>query len=271
VLAVPVLILAQLSEYTRPGFWYGCLALVGVYLIFILAAALLEERPTRPNAGTVPVKSGTPIDTYHAAMNDRATAAGFLYGGTFCHRKHNVIVSFWISPDRRTLIETGAGTILGRRVRQTDLFSRIGEDLVLVTADHYGDFDPSRLLRCACHFNGSLDDLLKLHRQRLESSDAPPRQFDEPGPVEALNEIYAQRARRLIRAGRAKWVDLGENFWSFTLIGSLCVGGNFFPQLASAFLRFWRRWRPRPGDFQGSRVLDPSGYPPADRTASARR
>jgi hypothetical protein len=256
-------VLGQLSEYTRPGFWYGLAALAGAYLVVIFIAAMSERRRTRPYGLPHPVRAGTPIDSYHAAMNDNAAAAGFLYGGTFQHPGYDVRVSIWISPDHLTLIETGAGTIMGRRVMQTDLFSRVGDDVVLVTSDHYSDGDPSRLLRFAHHYNGSLENLLALHRRRLEGCGAAPKRFDQGSPIDALQEIYAHRAQRLVRAGRAKWLDTGHHYWRFTLAGSLCVCRGFLIQLGNALSRFWRRWRPRPGVLQGSRLLDPRHYAPA--------
>ena len=253
--------LAQLSEYARPGFWYGLGILTAIYLVFIFVAAMSERRFTRPYAEAASVRPGTPIDSYHAAVNDGAAAAGFLYGGTFQHRRYDVRVSLWISPDRLTLIEAGAGTIMRSRVRQTDVFSRAGENVVLATSDHYGEGDPSGLIRFDHHYNGSLDNLLALHSRRIGSAGGPPIPFDEPSPLDALNGIYAQRAERLVRAGRAKWLDDRHDFWRYTLRGSICVCRGFFTQLANALSRFWRRWRPRPGELQGSRPL-PRDYPP---------
>ena len=230
--------LAQLSEYARPGFWYGLGILTAIYLVFIFVAAMSERRFTRPYAEAASVRPGTPIDSYHAAVNNGAAAARFLYGGTFQHRRYDVRVSLWISPDRHTLIEAGAGT-----------------------SDHYGEGDPSGLIRFDHHYNGSLDNLLALHSRRIGSAGGPPIPFDEPSPLDALNGIYAQRAERLVRAGRAKWLDDRHDFWRYTLRGSICVCRGFFTQLANALSRFWRRWRPRPGELQGSRPLH-RDYPP---------
>lgn len=255
--------LAQLSEYARPGFWYGLLALIGVYLVLIFVAAIWERRPTEPYAAASPVAPGTPIHPYHAAVNERAAAAGFLYGGTFHHPNFAVEISFWISPDRLTLLQTGAGRIATRTVRQTDLFTRTSGESVMVTADYYGDDDPSGLLRYKQHYNGSLEDLLAMHARRVaarEGGEAAARPFAAPSPRDGVNAIYVERADRLVRAGRARWVGRDRRAWRYTLAGSLLVCRSFLTQLASALTRFWRRYRPRPGTLNLPQPLDPSRY-----------
>lgn len=251
--------LAQLTEYARPGFWYGLLALTGLYLVAIFVAALVERRGTKPYAGAEPVAPGTPIDGYHAAMNDAAARRGFLYGGTLHHPRHDVALSVWIAPDRLTMIETGAGRILWQRVRQTDVITRTADGAIFVTCDYYGEGDPSGLLVYRQHYNGSLDDLLALHHSRMEATVPVP--FAEPDPLSALHAIHAERAARLVRAGRARWLDAEQQSWRYTIRGSICICRWFLAKLGSALTQFWRQWRPRPGVLRRPVPLDPRRYP----------
>jgi hypothetical protein len=252
--------LAQLSEYSRPGFWYGLLALLGFWVAAIFIASMVERRLTRPYARATAVRPGTLLHPYHATVNERAAQLGFIYGGTFQHPKFAVQMSVWISPDHLMLIETGAGTILRRTVRQTEVFTRTSDGLVLVSADYYGDGDSSGLLQPRQHFNGSLDDVLALHRRRIDQSPAKPRPFAERSPLDALHAIYAERADRLVRSGRARWLAPDRDEWRYTFSGAVAVLGFFFVQLGRALTRPWRRYRPRPGMFTLPQPLDPQRY-----------
>ena len=206
-------ILAQLSEYTRPGYWYGLLGIVAFYVVAIFFAALLEKRDTRQYADASLLEPGTPLHPYVAAMNDRAADLGFTYGGTFKHPKFDVQVSLWISDDHLTVIGTGAGTILTRSVRQTDVFTRTSDGVVLDTCDYYGGGDLSGFLKLEQHYHGSLHDLLAMHSKRIARLTAKPVPFVERSPLHAINAIYAERTERLIRRGRARYLGRDERRW----------------------------------------------------------
>ena len=209
-------ILAQLSEYTRPGYWYGVLGLIACYVFAIFLAALLEkERDTRQYANALAAARHAAEPGHVAATNERAADLGFTYGGSFKHPKYDVQVSVWISDDHLTLIGTGAGTILTRPVAADRRFP-----CAPPTASCWTPATTTAAATCRASSSCGSTTTGRSTTCRCTASalnDRPPsrsRSSSDPR-LDAVNAIYTERTERLIRRG-CVYIAADGKRWRYT-------------------------------------------------------
>jgi hypothetical protein len=218
-------------------------ALLGGFLLFLFIIALAETRMTLPY---MPAEADAEarMPQYVRQRSAEIRQAGFEHGGMVQHAKvpqNDILGTIWLSPARDILVVSGAGTVLRMPTRQTWLFTPLNDGRVMVTTDQNDEGDPSGLYITRRLKDADFPALLTLHRRRLEGLGlGRVRPFTEPSALEALLALYARRVDQMVRADRARYVDMERSRWKHTWKGGVVVCANFFVQLGGAITQFWR-------------------------------
>lgn len=220
--------------------------ILGAFLLLLFVVALWEKHEVRAYSGMLGDEAlrGRP---YLEEMLDQAEDHGLVGRSVHRHVKYDVVVAFWYTPERDTLVHCGQGKLAGLPAKQTWLYSWLDDGTVLVTTDEFDEGDQSGLYRFKRVVNAAFGELLAAHRKRLDAAPAEPVLFAEPVGADAVMAIQRERAERLVARGRARWVGPPGTTWRFSVRGALFVWISFFRQLGTGLAQIWRLFRRRPG------------------------
>ncbi|HEY7120537.1 MAG TPA: hypothetical protein VH475_28390 [Tepidisphaeraceae bacterium] len=249
--------------------WFWAVVAVGGFFLLLFVTSVLERRYTCPyvpvrvaGAAAAPLRAGEPPPTldyadatpdaselpeYVRIMSDDAHASGFLFDRLVAHVKApqvRILATVWYSPDRRTVLLSGAGTVARAPAFQTWLFTPLKDGRFLVTTDNNDEGDRSGLYRMKRVIRMRFDKLLAVHDAQIEKFGPQVTSFEESSALDALLAIYQRRADRLVARGSARYTSEDRLYWHYTGWGGLrnCLG--FFVQLAQTVPQAVRVQRP---------------------------
>lgn len=219
--------------------WVWILAGIALFVVAIFCVALREKHQVRSySPGEVIDESE--FGSYLAQRYAEMLELGIVDLSVHRHLRFKLIVVCGFTSDRAILIHTGEGKLAGMRAKQSWLYSQLSAGEVLVTTDNFDEGDPSGLTKSKRVINARLPKLLSVHRDRLARADDDVVAFSSQEGPEALEDIGRSRAERLVDQGRAQWLDGEQTTWRYTLKGGLSIVGQFFRQLGTGLLQFWR-------------------------------
>ena len=234
-----------------------CIAIPLGFFTLLFLAGYYERRLTQPYirlanaaipapAGQLTYDGGLPdpsqISEYVEIMSADIQAAGFQYGGMVAHAKtkqNKIIATVWMSPDRRIVVISGAGTVIGMPTRQTWCYTPLDDGTFLVTTDQNDEGDPSGVYRYRRSLNVRFADLIERHLKRVNAA-ANVQAFAETDPLEAVFGIGRRRVQTLMDRGLARWRDPTGAWWSYSARGACYVCAGFYAQAFGALTQFWR-------------------------------
>lgn len=205
----------------------GFVLLVAALLLCLHVATILalrfEKQPVRTFR---PLPPGPPpqLLPYIQAMSRQAAEQGFIPHGAYAHTKggtYRVHACLWLSPSREILALVGGGTIGRMPYKRTLLYSRLGDETILVTTDLFGVDDISGLLDIKFLVHAGFAELLQFHEGRLTGTGKKVMAFTGGMLIEEVAVIRADCARRLVERGDAVFVDSARSVWRYTLKGAL--------------------------------------------------
>lgn len=265
-----------LASWAVWPFWVLLLLVGGLiagFFVLLFTVALVEKLPVNPFGPTPLDAFPGDLPPYIGAMNTAAARLGFTYGGTYPHSKggtYRSYASFWLSPDRRTVVQVAGGTVARLPGKATTLTSRTADGRHLVTKDEVDMGDASGIVDAHLVMHATFDELWDAHQQRLAVSDGRRAAcvFEEPSPYEARQAVNRARVARVVERGYGRWTDAGRSAWRHSLRGALrACSVQFFGELRNARRDPERHSKPRPGDVpQGFTVLSPPTLPPGAPT-----
>ena len=223
-----------------------------VFFLMLLLTSLLEKQHIQQframNLDALP-----PPSPYCRAMTENAQELGFEPLGTFMQdrgsKAYAAIVSYWLSPDTRTLARIGGGKTLGIPIRRTVLVSRFASGQMFETTDEFGVLDLSGLAQREIVMNASLRELYDCHKARLATAQDEPQSFSRGGILAVHEEMELAKAERLEKLGLAKPVNIQHTIWRYTLKGALQIYfKSYRGQLALGKSQIKRAGLKRPGD-----------------------
>ena len=219
--------------------WVWIIPGIAVLVLAIFCVSLWEKHQVRsysPSQTIDPSEFGPYLAQRHAEMLE----IGLVHQSVHRHLRFKLIAVLGFTSDRAILVHAGEGKMAGMRAKQSWLYSRVREGKVLVTTDNFDEGDPSGLTQPKRVINARLPELLSVHRDRLARAGDYVVAFSSPEGHKALEEIGRSCAERLVSMGRAQWLDAEQTTWRYTLKGGVSIAGQFFRQLGTGLLQFWR-------------------------------
>src|SRR5215831_7689322 len=163
----------------------GILVLFGLIMgglfLAILIVCCCEKQRVRDFAAA-PADAMPPPSPYFQAMNDAAVALGFQHGGLFGQDRrgsttYRCCLSFWLSPDQKSILCIGGGKLARMDYKRTMLISKLNNGMSLVSMDAFGSEDLSGTRDVQVLMNADLPELKQFHLQRLVSARAETKLF----------------------------------------------------------------------------------------------
>ena len=224
-------------------------ALVLLFAITMFSLASFEKQFVRQ---FVPIEAGTNLapSRYFDAMNEAGQALGFFHCGNYVqHRKglYKAYLALWLTPERTALALICGGKIGGKDYKKTFQISRLNEDRLLVTRDDFSAPDLSGLYDLEIVLNADLPELYARHQARLAQYLEDGVAFSRGSALAAYEEMEAARARELVHAGLAKFLDMQENSFRYTLKGALLMTIRSIQQAGDSEKYLERSKKKRPG------------------------
>ena len=206
-----------------PEFLWVLLAVTGgiwVFFILTVAAAILEKKPVMPYYVPATDEDYDPSPAAERA-NDVAHDLHYRYCGVYHDGKPlcRVRYDFWISRDDSILALVSSGTVAKIPVNSVSMRSRTGDGQVLFTTNHTGIQDISGIEDQQTWPDLKFKELAKKHRRRLKDVEVEP--FPAKHPEEVYFEILRHKAKALVARGYARYVDVDNSVWRYTLKGAL--------------------------------------------------
>ena len=235
------------------GGLYLTLAFVSVIGLFIVGFFLVAFFEKQHVCDLIPSSgSGIPNAPYFNAMNDDAAKLGFTPAGVFVQDRksklYQACVAFWISPDGYTLLRVGGGKTAGVEIKRTVLATFIEPEKIIETTDEAGTADLSGLTDRKLFLNGHLDELVRIHNDRLQRTGGVRRTFPSDQALTAYATMQAMRANRLVAFGFARFVNRERTLFRYTLKGAwLLATKGMYRQLEEADAQEDRVKLKRPG------------------------
>lgn len=223
-----------------------------VFFLMLVLTSLLEKQDIQQfkpaNPDLLP-----PPSPYCRAMTERARELGFKPLGTFKQdrgsRTYAAIISFWLSPDGKTLARIAGGRTLGIAIRRTTLISRFASGQMFETTDEFGTLDLSGLVGKEIVMNAGLHELYDRHQARLVTAPEEPQGFPRGGILAVHEEMELAKAEHLEKLGLARLLNIQHTIWRYTLRGALLVYfKGYRGQLAIGKSQMARTRLKRPGD-----------------------
>src|SRR5689334_19336201 len=154
--------------------------IMAVLFVAIIVASCFETQRVREFVPAEPDKLPRPLP-YAVVMNQAASLAGFIPGGTFVKNRkgpvYRIRLDLWLSPDQSSLLSIASGTLTGMRYKRTVLMSRLAADKFLVTTDSFTSEDLSGTMSTEIVLNADFRELTARHSFRLASSGVLPQPF----------------------------------------------------------------------------------------------
>jgi hypothetical protein len=185
-------------------------------------------------------------------MNDAASTLNFQPVGLFRQDRqssnYRSCLSFWLSPDKTSLLCIGGGKVARIDYKRTMLISRISGNESVVSVDTFGSEDLSGTRDVQVLMNADLWELNHFHLERLAAARGELIPFSADNILREF-EIWNQvRADRLVEFGLAKYLTPEHNDWRFTTKGAWRYAFRaYFTGLKKAQAQSDRASKTRPG------------------------
>jgi hypothetical protein len=229
----------------------ACALIMGGLFLVILITCCCEKQRVRDFVSMPPAEMPPP-SAYFQAMNDAASALGFQHGGLYGQDRqsstYRCCLSFWLSPDQKSILCIGGGKLARMDYKRTMLISKLVGAKSLVSMDAFGSEDLSGTRDVQVLMNADLPELKQFHLQRLVAAGAEPKLFALNNLLSDFNEWNKLRADRLVERGLGRYLSPEHNDWRFTLKGAwLYATTSYFSGLKKAQAQKERANKPRPG------------------------
>ena len=204
-------------------FHWGILAIVVLFALILMLVCRLEKQKIyflKPCYEKDILKQSA----YTKAMNEMAVKQGFENCTWFRHCRGGVYqatATTWFSEDSLILLMVGGGKLCGINFKTTYLFSKTIGGPVILTCDQSGESDLSGLIEKKVLWNADLEELVNLHKTRLQSCVHRLEAFDSSSPLMEYESILRRKARILVDYDLAKYLGPTENAWRYTLKGAI--------------------------------------------------
>lgn len=245
----------KLFDLGIPLLTLGIIALfvvmMGIFFVAIFVTCCWEKQRVRDFvAATADVLP--PPSPYFQAMNDAASALGFQHAGLFVQNRNSsnyrCCLSFWLSPDQKSILCIGGGKVARIDYKRTMLISKLAGEKSLVSMDIFGSEDLSGTRDVQVLMNADLPELKQFHLQRLVSAGGEPKLFNLNNLFAEFEEWNRVRADRLVERGLAKYLSPEHNDWRFTTKGAWFYATTvYFASIRKAQAQKDRANKKRPG------------------------
>jgi hypothetical protein len=224
---------------------------VGLFLALLFFVALFERHPPDEfvpcDLDRLPEPS-----RYFLAVSDSARRLGFEFVGSFKQnrksRVYGAYVTYWLAPDRKTLLRVDGGKTIRVPEKKMLLTSLMLDNRLLVTTDKVGNRDLSNLTDRKLLTNAHLEELYEYHQKRLAAQPLQPRLWEKERAFQLAESLREMKANRLIELGLARYVDPQRTVWCYSWRGALRIITSLQQATDEGSAQMERRNLKRPGD-----------------------
>lgn len=212
------------------GVYYWVLLVVAVLFALLLMSAYKFERCYIHQFKPVDETKLPSPSFYTREMNNKAREIGFECCGWYVPdigKLYQCTVTFWIWPDKLTLLVVGGGKLVGIDYKITSLCSKPVEGAVLVTTDQIGEVDISGVFDKEFLVHADLEELWEQHKSRVAFFKGKVEKFDRSDILAEYESLRRRYVNVLVDYGMARWLDKGREEWRHTVKGSLQGYINF--------------------------------------------
>lgn len=196
--------------------------LIGVSVLLSLLAffvALIEKQPV-----IMFRESQEPLLPHpycHLMIHSAIAEHGFrllMAGG---HTKSKTVkAALLLSPDQRTIVIVGAGTIAKLPIKKTILITSLSDGGALLTVDKPGPGELDSRTHREMLLDKPFTDLWRLHSARVEDHLADVVSFGEAPTWAEVDVVYQARVQRMVDDGAARYADAPRTLFRYTASGA---------------------------------------------------
>ena len=212
------------------GVYYWVLLIIAaVFAIVLISAYKFDRCYIRRFKPADETKLPSP-SFYTREMNEKARELGFEHCGWYVQdrgRLFQCTATFWLWPDKLTLLLVGGGKLIGLDYKTTFLYSKPVEGAVLVTSDQIGEVSITGVFDKEFLVHADLEELWKHHKSRVAFFEGKVEKFNRSDVLGEYESLLRRYANALIEHGLARWLDKGREEWRHTIKGSLQGYINF--------------------------------------------
>ncbi len=243
----------DLLTYIAIHYWFWILlgALFAFFFVSIFLTACWEKHPIRQYQPGAPEDAARPSG-YFRAMNEAAGRRNLLHCGNYLQTRKSSLykccISLWLTADECTLITVWGGKLAKVDYKRTLFISVTNDGREIVTMDDFGIVDLSGIRDIDVVYRADFEELAARHSQRLTAVTAPLKPFSPTRAMDQYEDSGRVRAEKMVSLGLAKFLDLQESNWRYTVKGAFInayVG--YIMGLQKAKLQKDRANKKRPG------------------------
>jgi len=215
----------ELLSYVAIHYWFWILfgALCIFCFISIFLVACWEKHPLRQYQPGAPEAVGPPSG-YFRAMNEAAAARNLQHCGHYLQTRDSSLyrccVSLWLTADQCTLVTVWGGKLAKIDYKRTLFISVTTDGGEIVTLDDFGIVDLSGIRDLEVVYRADFEELAARHDQRLAEAHASLKPFPPTRAMDQFEDLGQVRAERMVALGLAKFLDLQESNWRYTVKGA---------------------------------------------------
>ncbi len=243
----------DLLTYIAIHYWVWIL--LGAFFTFCFVSIFLmacwEKHPIRQYQPGAP-EDACPPSGYFRAMNEAAARRNLLHCGNYLQTRNSSLykccISLWLTADQCTLITVWGGKLAKIDYKRTLFISVTNDGREIVTLDDFGIVDLSGIRDMDVVYRADFEELVARHSQRLTGVAAPLKSFSPTRALDQYEDSGRVRAEKMVSLGLAKFLDLQESNWRYTVKGAFknaYVG--YVMGMQKAKLQKARAGRKRPG------------------------
>jgi len=212
--------------YLVAHFWFWIL--LGGFFVFcfvsIFLTACWEKHPLRQYQPGAP-QEVCPPSGYFQAMNDAAAKRNLVPCGNYIQSRNSSLykccISLWLTAEQCTLIMVWGGKLAKVDYKRTLFISVTNNGQEFVTMDDFGVSDISGLRDIDVVYRADFEELVVRHAQRLAQVNLPLKPFSPTRAMDQYEDLGRIRAERMVALGLAKFLDLQESCWRYTVKGAV--------------------------------------------------
>jgi len=234
-------------------YWFWIL--LGAFFVFcfisIFLVACWEKHPIRQYQPGAPEEVGPPSG-YFRAMNESAAKRNLIHAGNYLQKRDSSLykccISLWLTPDLNTLIAVFGGKMAKIDYKWTIFTSVTTDGGEIVTMDNFGISDASGIREIEVVWNADFEELFIHHEMRLSKMEEPLKPFTPSRALDQYEDLGRIRAERMAALGLAKFLEISEANWRYTVKGALArTYASYVMGTLKAKQQKDRQFKKRPG------------------------
>jgi hypothetical protein len=224
--------------FFSPTLAYIILGVVGVvilFLIFFVIVCLWERQHLVGDVEPVQEPFPYPPTPYWLKTCENAARIGLRHAGDYATKKNTTLVrgleTLYLTEDCWVLAAVVSGSTAGAKLKKTILRTRLANGKILESTDNPGGGDVTGVIDRAVLLNAGIEELMRFHEQRIQTSHSQPMPFNADAVLEEHERIDLDRGKRLVLLKLAYWINPQETCIRLNLRGAFAYLRKMFSDM----------------------------------------